>query len=46
MWFLALLFFLIPFLFASFAQRQLPDFVKTLKLISLEKAGSEQVAVS
>ena len=38
--------FFIPFLFASFAQRQLPDFVKNLKLISLEKSGSEPVAVS
>ena len=43
--FVALLFF-IPFLFASCAQRQLPDFVKNLNLISIEKAGSETVAVS
>ena len=42
--FVPLLFF-ISFLFASCAERQLPDFVKNLKLISLEKAGSEQVAV-
>ena len=43
--FVALLIF-IPFLFASCAQRQLPDFVKNLNLISIEKAGSEPVAVS
>jgi hypothetical protein len=43
--FVALLIF-IPFLFASCAQRQLPDFVKNLNLISIEKAGSETVAVS
>ena len=43
--FVALLFF-IPFLFASCAQRELPDFVKNLNLIPVEEGGRDQVAVS